>query len=98
MEEDYGDEENTANNNDATYEDELMEDDTPDAQKIHFSQTVQALLTIKASNMEPPPIEEIKHLFVDLPEPNHPDKTKTIVFDLDETLIHSVDEVDNENA
>ena len=34
---------------------------------------------------------------MDLPEPNAPHKTKTIVFDLDETLIHCVDDVDRDN-
>jgi CTD small phosphatase-like protein 2 len=47
--------------------------------------------------MEAPPLEEIKHLFVNLPPFNHSLKTKTIVFDLDETLIHSVDDVNTEN-
>ena len=44
-----------------------------------------------------PPFESIKHLLVNLPEPNHPSKTKTVVFDLDETLIHCVDDVETEN-
>ena len=34
---------------------------------------------------------------VDLPPPNAEHKTKTIVFDLDETLIHCVDDIDLEN-
>ena len=44
-----------------------------------------------------PPFEEIKNQLVNLPEPNHPSKTKTVVFDLDETLIHCVDDVDADN-
>jgi CTD small phosphatase-like protein 2 len=32
-----------------------------------------------------------------LPEFDHPSKTKTIVFDLDETLIHCVDDAENDN-
>ena len=44
-----------------------------------------------------PPFEQMKHLLVNLPEPNHPRKTKTVVFDLDETLIHCVDDVETEN-
>lgn len=44
-----------------------------------------------------PPVHKIKNQFVNLPEPNAPHKTKTIVFDLDETLIHCVDDVDNDN-
>ena len=80
---------------DQEYDDE--DDETPDAQKIHFNQTVQALLNIKANNLQAPPIEMIKKLLVDLPEPTHPSKTKTIVFDMDETLIHCVDDVDLDN-
>ena len=34
---------------------------------------------------------------VDLPKPDHPLKTKTIIFDLDETLIHCVDDAENDN-
>ena len=44
-----------------------------------------------------PPFEQIKHLLVSLPKPDHPSKTKTVVFDLDETLIHCVDDVDADN-
>ena len=44
-----------------------------------------------------PPFHKIKNQCVNLPEPNTPHKTKTIVFDLDETLIHCVDDVDNDN-
>ena len=34
---------------------------------------------------------------MDLPPFDHPSKKKTIVFDLDETLIHCVDDVDNDD-
>ena len=34
---------------------------------------------------------------VDLPPPNDPRKKKTIIFDMDETLIHCVDDVDAED-
>ena len=66
-------------------------------QKIHFNQTVQALYNIKMSGLTIPPFDEIAHLLVELPEPNHPAKTKTVVFDLDETLIHCVDDIDTDN-
>jgi predicted HAD superfamily phosphohydrolase YqeG len=41
-----------------------------------------------------PHISEISHLMVDLPAPNDSKKTKTIIFDMDETLIHCVDDID----
>ena len=70
---------------------------TPDVQKMHFDQTVNALFNIKAYDLTPPHPSAIEHLLVDLPEPNAPHKIKTIVFDLDETLIHCVDDVDRDN-
>lgn len=44
-----------------------------------------------------PRLEELEHLMVDLPRPNDPTKTKTIIFDMDETLIHCVDDIDAED-
>ena len=35
-------------------------------------------------------------MLVDLPEFDHPSKTKTVVFDLDETLIHCVDDIETQ--
>ena len=66
-------------------------------QKAHFNQTVTALYNIRALRLDEPPIRYIQHLMVDLPPPNAQHKTKTIVFDLDETLIHCVDDIDSEN-
>ena len=73
------------------------DDDQPDVQKAHFNQTVQALYNIKALRLDEPPIRYIQNLLVDLPPPNAAHKTKTIVFDLDETLIHCVDDIDLES-
>ena len=58
---------------------------------------MQALFNIRATGLTVPPFEQIEHLLVDLPAPNHPSKTKTVVFDLDETLIHCVDDVETDN-
>ena len=64
---------------------------------MHFNQTVQALYNIRALGLDEPPVKHIQHLLVDLPPFDAPHKTKTIVFDLDETLIHCVDDIDTEN-
>jgi len=37
--------------------------------------------------------EDIQDQIIYLPEPNAPHKKKTIIFDMDETLIHCVDDV-----
>ena len=48
------------------------------------------LQPVPFKNVTPPSIKEIEHLFAELPPPNAPHKTKTVFFDLDETLIHFV--------
>lgn len=40
---------------------------------------------------------QIAHLFVNLPDFNAPHKTRTIIFDMDETLIHCVDDAETDN-
>jgi len=80
------------------FEDEEAEEGlTPDQHRQHFMKTLQSVLNIKASGLTAPPVETIQHLFVNLPEPDDPRKTKTIVFDMDETLIHCVDDCDTDN-
>jgi hypothetical protein len=38
----------------------------------------------------------MQHLMVELPEPRNPDtQKKLIIFDMDETLIHCVDDIEN---
>ena len=46
---------------DESPEDEYEEDgeETPDVQKIHFNQTVQALFNIRATGLTMPPFENI---------------------------------------
>ena len=53
-----------------------------------------------------PSEDEIDHLKINLPSPNHPSsknwlvfnvlEKKTIIFDMDETLIHCVDDIESE--
>ena len=45
-------------------------EETPDVQRVHFNQTVQALFNIRASGLTMPPYHTIQHLLVDLPQPN----------------------------
>lgn len=45
------------------------------------------------SGIKAPPFYSIKHLCVALPKSRH---KKTIIFDLDETLIHCVEDLDSE--
>lgn len=54
-------------------------------------------MQIKACNIQPPPIESIQHLFVELPDFSEPHKSRTIIFDMDETLIHCVDDARADN-
>ena len=93
---DINEEEEIVDENESDEEGEYN-DQQPDVQKIHFNQTVSALYNIKQYGLEAPPFDKIAHYLVELPEPNAPHKTKTIVFDLDETLIHCVDDVDRDN-
>ena len=51
---------------------------------------VQKLIYQKSQHVSEPHIDEIRHLLVDLPQPNAPHKTKTVVFDMDQTLINFV--------
>jgi hypothetical protein len=73
------------------------DDDSYDAQRAHFDQTVSALRTITEHALVAPPLTKIAHLLVTLPPFDQPFKTKTIVFDLDETLIHCVDDYESDN-
>lgn len=64
------------------------------ATNLHFQQTIGAVIELMRNKIEAPPYKEIKHLLVDLPPSMH---KKTMVFDLDETLIHCVDDLESEN-
>jgi hypothetical protein len=63
--------------------------------KIHMLQSLQALQYMKKVSL--PPMEELKSRFVFLPPPKLPHIKKTLIFDMDETLIHCVDDIDVEN-
>jgi hypothetical protein len=61
-----------------------------DIHKLHLIQTIQSLLYL---NSLPPSLSEQAHLSlnkVDIPHPAHPEQTKTLLFDLDETLAHCI--------
>jgi len=52
-------------------------------------------MRIKHFGISEPPIEDIEHLLLKLPE--HETKSKVIVFDMDETLIHCVEDAETED-
>ncbi|CDW73776.1 nli interacting factor-like phosphatase family protein [Stylonychia lemnae] len=66
-----------------------------DVHQIHFLQTLAALKNI--STFVTPDISEIEHLMVDLPPFDNPNIKKTLIFDMDETLIHCVDDIETED-
>ena len=63
--------------------------------QIHMLQSLQALQYMK--NVPLPHIDDIRHRMVYLPEFKHSNITKTLIFDMDETLIHCVDDIEEEN-
>lgn len=66
---------------------------TEDAHALHYYETMMQLERIKLSVASAPKPSELRRLAVSLP----PTDRKTIVFDLDETLIHSVDDPNQES-
>lgn len=79
---------------DANYDDEDEEEEN-ELHKIHMLQSLQALQYMKKVPI--PSIEDIKHMSVFLPKPKYPHLKKTLIFDMDETLIHCVDDIEAEN-
>lgn len=71
------------------------EEEENELHKIHMLQSLQALQYMKKVPL--PPMEELKSRFVFLPPPKIPHTKKTLIFDMDETLIHCVDDIDVEN-
>ena len=47
--------------------------------------------------MRKPTNVEVKRRMIKLPKPKKADIKKTIIFDMDETLIHCVDDIESEN-
>ncbi len=63
--------------------------------KLHLLQTLQSLQYMKQIPL--PSVESLEPRMVTLPPPRFPEhQKKTIIFDLDETLIHCVDDIDSE--
>lgn len=65
-----------------------------DLHKAHLIQTLQAIQYI--NSIRPPPTEWLSGKFVNLPPSKH-NHQKVIIFDLDETLVHCVDDPENDN-
>lgn len=70
------------------------EEEENELHKIHMLQSLQALQYMK--NIEMPRLDELSDKFVYLPPPKNPNITKTLIFDMDETLIHWVDDIQEE--
>lgn len=66
-----------------------------DVHRMHLLQTLQALEYMKTVDV--PPLTALKGKMVRLPPPLRPNIKKTILFDLDETLVHCVDDNELEN-
>jgi CTD small phosphatase-like protein 2 len=64
---------------------------------MHLIQTLQSLQYVK-QHLTSPPHEEIFRKRVVLPPFKQPWITKTIVFDLDETLVHCIEDYMNKNV
>jgi hypothetical protein len=70
------------------------EEEENELHKIHMLQSLQALQYMKKVSL--PPMDELKDKLVFLPKPKLPHIRKTLIFDMDETLIHCVDDIDEE--
>lgn len=71
----------------------LSEEGDGEIHKLHMLQSLQALQYLKT--ITPPPISELKDKLVFLPASN--ENRKTLIFDMDETLIHCVDSIEEED-
>ena len=73
-----------------------VKEEAQDLQKVHLLQTLQSLQYIKS--IQPPSLDQIASRSVKLPPYRSEEVKKTIIFDLDETLIHCVDDPDTEEC
>jgi Dullard-like phosphatase family protein len=73
---------------------EEEEEEENELHKMHMLQSLQALHYMKT--VEVPSLKEIEHMWIFLPPPKQPHLTKTLIFDMDETLIHCVDDIEEE--
>lgn len=67
-----------------------------DLHKQHFEHTLSALHFIR-NYLTVVSEEEIMDKLITLPEPWNPDHKKVLIFDMDETLIHCVDDIETQN-
>lgn len=70
------------------------EEEENQAHKIHMLQSLQALQYLKT--ISTPPIEELKSKCINLPPYRNANIKKTLILDMDETLIHCVDDIETE--
>lgn len=70
------------------------EEEENELHKIHMLQSLQALQYMKGVPL--PHINLLKDKWVYLPAPKQPHLKKTLIFDMDETLIHCVDDIEDE--
>lgn len=63
--------------------------------KLHMIQSLQALQYLKGITI--PPKTAIRDKIIYLPPPRSQNHKKTLIFDMDETLIHCVDDIDQED-
>lgn len=77
-----------------TSDEEYKEAIVNEIHKMHMLQSLQALQYLKT--LPVPPISSICNRLVFLPPPKIPNQ-KTLIFDMDETLIHCVDDIDDED-
>lgn len=64
---------------------------------MHLIQTLQSLQYVKYY-LRQPAIDQITQRRVTLPPFKRPSISKTIIFDLDETLVHCVEDIKNNRA
>ena len=64
-----------------------------DLHRQHFEHTLQALHFIK-NHLTVVDEDMIQHKLIYLPEPWNPEHKKVLIFDMDETLIHCVDDIE----
>ena len=67
-----------------------------DLHKQHFEHTLSALHFIR-NYLTVVSEEEIMDKLITLPEPWNPEHKKVLIFDMDETLIHCVDDIETQN-
>eukprot|EP00347_Sterkiella_histriomuscorum_P021086 403335311 len=80
-----------------TNQEDIIEFLQSDTHKMHLIQTLQSLQYVK-NFLKQPKYEEISNKRVNLPRFRRTNINKTIIFDLDETLVHCVEDIVNSKA